>query len=255
MIIDTHAHLIFDGVDAKQIIADMEKDGVEKIITIGTTSEDSKACVKLAEENENVYATVGFHPEYADSFKESDLEKLDNLAKHDKVVAIGEIGLDYHYTQENKQKQKEIFIKQIMLAYKHKIPICVHTRDAKEDTYEILKEYKDYLILPGVMHCFSEDKEYALKFLELGFYISFAGNITYKKSDRSFLKDIPIDKILVETDTPFLSPEPMRGRMNCPARTNLTAEKISDTLEIDADEFKKQTIENTYRVFKKMKRK
>ena len=104
------------------------------------------------------------------------------------------------------------------------------------------------------MHCFSETKEYALKFLELGFYISFAGNITFKKTDRSFLKDIPLDKILVETDAPYLSPEPMRGQANVPARANITAEKISDTLEMDADVFKKQTIENTYRVFKKMKR-
>ena len=254
MVIDSHAHLECNNMDTEGIIKNMHQDGLEKIVTIGTSVDDSKSAVKLAEKNKYVYATVGLHPEYASEIGEKDIDVIDELAKHDKVVAIGEIGLDYHYTRDNKEAQKELFIKQIMLAYKHNLPLVIHCRDAKEDMYEILSKYNEYIIKPSVMHCFSETKEYALKFLELGFYISFAGNITFKKTDRSFLKDIPLDKILVETDAPYLSPEPMRGQANVPARANITAEKISDTLEMDADVFKKQTIENTYRVFKKMKR-
>lgn len=254
MIIDSHAHLECKGMETDKIIQSMPEDGLEKIITIGTSAADSVSAVELAKKHKNIYATVGLHPEYVDDITKEDLEVIDRLASHEKVVAIGEIGLDYHYTEQNKQAQKELFIKQIMLAYKHNLPIVIHTRDAKEDTYKILLEYKDYIVKPSVMHCFSEDKEYALKFLELGFYLSFAGNITFKKSDRSFLKDIPLDRFLVETDSPYLSPEPMRGRPNVPARANLTAEKIADTLEMDKDIFKKQTLENTYKVFKKLER-
>ena len=254
MIIDSHAHLECNGMETDKIIQSMPEDGLEKIITIGTSASDSVSGVKLAEKNKDIYATVGLHPEYVDDITEKDIETIEILAEHEKVVAIGEIGLDYHYTEHNKEAQKELFIKQIMIAHKYNLPIVIHTRDAKEDTYEILSKYKDYIIQPSVMHCFSEDKEYALKFLELGFCLSFAGNITFKKSDRSFLKDIPLDRFLVETDAPYLSPEPMRGIPNVPARANLTAEKIADTLEMDAEEFKKHTLENTYKVFKKLKR-
>ncbi|MBR2908935.1 MAG: TatD family hydrolase [Clostridia bacterium] len=253
MVIDSHAHLECK-MDTEEIIKNMHQDGLEKIVTIGTDRKDSISAVKLAEKHNDIYATVGLHPEYVDDITEEDLEVVDKLAEHQKVVAIGEIGLDYHYTEHNKEAQKELFIKQIMMAYRHKLPLVIHCRDAKEDMYEILSKYKQYIIKPSVMHCFSEDREYALKFLELGFYISFAGNITFKKSDRSFLKDIPIDKILVETDAPYLSPEPFRGMQNVPARANITAEKIADTLEMDAETFKKQTIENTYKVFYRMKR-
>lgn len=254
MIIDSHAHLLSEGVDSEGIINNMKADGLEKIITIGTKVDDCEKGVDLAKQNKDVYVTVGIHPEYADEATDEQLDIIDLLAQNEKVVAIGEIGLDYHYTQDNKQKQKDLLIKQIMIAKKHNLPICIHTRDAKEDTYKILSEYKNHIIFPSVMHCFSEDKEYALKFLELGFYLSFAGNITFKKSDRSFLKDIPLDKILVETDSPYLSPEPLRGRKNEPKNANYTALKIADTLEMDVDEFKNKTVENTYRVFKRMKK-
>lgn len=254
MIIDAHAHLVFENLDVDRIVANMQKDKIEKIVSIGTNVEDCEKTVKLAEKYKDVYATIGIHPEFADLYEEGDLKIIEELAKHEKVVAIGEIGLDYHYTKENVDKQKELFVKQIKLAKKLNLPICVHTRDAKEDTYKILKEYKDYIVVPSVMHCFCEDGEYAQKFLDLGFYISFAGNATFKKYDRSFIKDIPIDKILVETDSPFLTPEPYRGRSNEPANTHLTAEKIACEYEMDDEKFKNITVENTYRVYKKMKR-
>lgn len=254
MIIDSHAHLLSSGMDTENIIKEMSQDGLEKIINIGTTAQDSSEGVELAKNNKNVYTTVGIHPEYASSVTDEDLSVIDKLAEEEKVVAVGEIGLDYHYGDENKEKQKEVFVKQIKIAKKHNLPICIHTRSAKEDTYQILKENINSIVLPSVMHCFSEDKEYMEKFLDLGFYISFAGNITFKKSDRSFLKNIPLNKILVETDSPYLSPEPVRGRPNVPKNVNYTAQKIADILEIDVEKFKQHTLENTYNVFKKLKR-
>ena len=199
MVIDSHAHLEMLKGDMQNIIDNMQQDGLEKIVTIGTSSKDSKVAVKIAEKNKNVYAAVGLYPEYVDDITEKDLEIIDNLASHPKVVAVGEIGLDYHRENPNKEGQKQLLIKQIKIAKKHGLPLVIHTRSAKEDTYSVLKEYKEDIVFPSVMHCFSEDREYALKFVELGFCISFAGNITFKKSDRSFLKDIPLDRFLVET--------------------------------------------------------
>ena len=139
MIIDSHAHLNSYDNELETIVQDMETDGLEKIINIGTSVSDCKDVLDVAIKNKNVYATVGIHPEYADSVTEEDYNYIDKLANHEKVVAIGEIGLDYYYTQENKDKQKEVFIKQIKLAKKHNLPICIHTREAREDTYQILK--------------------------------------------------------------------------------------------------------------------
>lgn len=255
MLIDSHAHLEHSLLNHSEIIDNMQNDGLEKIVSIGTDIETSKFAVNLAEKNENIYATVGIHPEYADLFDIKDLEEIEKLAKHPKVVAVGEIGLDYHYTLENKEKQKQLFIEQIKLAHRNNLPICIHTRDAVEDTYQILNEYKDYLVKPSIMHCFSETEEYMHKFIGLGFYISFAGNITFKKTDKTLLNSLPIDKILVETDCPYLSPEPMRGKVNVPARVSLTAQKIADLKQMDYEKFCEQTVKNTYEVYKKMKRK
>ena len=254
MLIDSHAHLEHELLNHSEIINSMKQDGLEKIVSIGTDIENTKFAIKLAEENKNIYATAGIHPEYADDFDIKDLEVIESLASHEKVVAIGEIGLDYHYTTENKEKQKELFIEQIKLAHRNNLPICIHTRDAAEDTYQILKAYKDYIVKPSIMHCFSENEEYMHKFIDLGFYISFAGNITFKKTDKTLLNTLPVDKILVETDSPYLSPEPMRGKVNVPARVALTAQKIADLKQMDYDKLCEQTVKNTYNVYKKMKK-
>ena len=145
MIIDTHAHLIYEKMETDKIIQNMEQDGLEKILTIGVDAKDSVLGQKLAEENRNIYSVVGIHPECASDISENDLEIIDNLAQKNKVVAIGEIGLDYHYRADNIKEQKELFVKQIKLAYKHGLPICIHSRDAEEDTYNILKENKEFL--------------------------------------------------------------------------------------------------------------
>lgn len=254
MLIDSHSHILNDFIDTEKVISSMKEDGLEKIVTIGTNVKNSIEAVKLASENKDIYCAVGIHPDEIDGVTEEDFEILDKLARNEKVVAIGEIGLDYHGEGKDREKQKEVFVRQIQIAKKHNLPICIHTRNAPWDTYQILKEHADDIVKPSIMHCFSETFEYAKLFLNLGFYISFSGNITYKKSDRSFLKKIPIEKILVETDAPFLSPEPLRGTYNEPARVKYTAQKIADELEMSFEEFSKQTVENTYQVYKKMKR-
>ena len=254
MLIDSHAHILSDVLDTNQIINSMKEEGLEKIITIGTNAENSVEALNVAKNNKNIYAIVGLYPEYADQITKEDIDVIRRLAKEEKVVGIGEIGLDYHISKDNREKQINLFRKQLEIAAENDLPVCIHTRSAAEDTYQVLKEYAPKLKNKGVMHCFSENREYALKFLDLGFYISFSGNITYKKSDRSFLKDIPLDKILVETDSPYLSPEPLRGQPNIPARVKITAQKIADELCLDFDEFSKITLENTYRLYKKMKR-
>jgi len=254
MIIDTHAHLIYDNVKTEEIIKTMSNDGLEKIIAVGVNLNDSILSQKLAHDNKDIYCVVGIHPECASETTDFDINEIDKLADKNKVIGIGEIGLDYHYTQDNIDKQKEIFIKQIKIADKHNLPICIHTRDAKEDTYQILKENKKYLNNGGVMHCYSYDIEYALKFIELGFYISFAGNFTYKKNVAELIKNIPLDRLLVETDSPFLTPVPFRGQKNEPKYVKYTLLKIAEELNMEYEELENITRENTYRLFKKMKR-
>lgn len=254
MLIDSHAHILYDFIDTDKVVSNMKEDGLEKIVTIGVDTKSSIEAVAFASTHENIFCAVGIHPDEANNATEKDIEIIDSLASSDKVVAIGEIGLDYHTRSDNKDNQKKLFIKQIEIAKKHNLPVCIHSRDSAEETYQILKEHEKDIVKPSMMHCFCEDGEYAQKYLNLGFNISFAGNATFKNYDRSFIKNIPVNRICVETDAPFLSPEPMRGRYNEPARVKYTAQKIADELEMDFDAFCKQTIENTYDVYKKMKR-
>ena len=254
MLIDSHAHINYDrNMDTNHIIENMQNDSLYAIVNIGTNVEDSNDSLIIAKSNKNIYTTVGIHPEYADSVSDQDLKTIKELALEDKVVAIGEIGLDYHYSGYNKQKQIEVFTKQIELAISLDLPICVHTRDAIEDTYNIIKMYSEKLKRKGVIHCFSETSIWAEKFTKLGFYISFAGNVTFKKYDRSVLDNLSIDKILVETDCPFLSPEPFRGRQNEPKMVFYTARMIANTIGVDFEDFCKKTLENTKKLYFKIK--
>lgn len=254
MLIDSHAHINYgDKIDTNSVIENMKSDGLEYIVTIGTGVHESREAVTLANSNKNIYATVGIHPEHIEELKSQAILEIEELAKNPKVVAIGEIGLDYHYEGYDKEKQAELFIKQLEIAEKLDLPVCIHTRDAVEDTYEILLKHCEKLKRKGVMHCFSENAYWAKKFLDLGFYISFAGNITFKKSDRSVLAVIPSDRILVETDCPYLSPEPVRGTVNIPKNVRFTAMKIADTLNMDYNVFEDLTNQNTKRVYYKIK--
>ncbi len=250
--IDTHAHLLyFENKD--EIIKNMKEDNLSAIVNIGTTLEDSKQGIELANQYENIWTTVGLYPEYADTISNEDLIEFEKIAKNKKVVAIGEIGLDYHSEGFNAKKQKEIFVKQLKIADRLGLPFCIHCRSSVDDLYEILKENKNLINHSGLMHCYSEGKDWIQKFLDLNLYISFSGNITFKKNDRSFLKNIPLDRILVETDAPYLSPEPLRGRQNEPKNVNLVAKKIAETIEIDFDEFDKIVTKNAKNFYFKMK--
>ncbi len=246
--IDTHAHLLYFE-NKEEIIENMQADGLEKIVTIGTTVENSIESIALAEKYENVFATVAIYPEYASETTDEQLKKLEEIAKHEKVVAIGEIGLDYHTSGYDKEKQIEIFKKQLEIADKLGLPFCIHCRNAAEDVFEILSENKNLINHSGLMHCYSEGKEWVQKFLSLGLYISFSGNITFKKSDRSFLRDIPLDKILVETDAPYLSPEPFRGRENQPKNVRFVIEKIANELGLSFDELENITSKNAKKFY------
>ncbi len=250
--IDTHAHLnSFNNLD--EMIENMKGDGLDYIVNIGTTVKDSKQGIKFAEKYDKVYTTVGIYPEYSLDVKPDSLQVIESLAKHEKVVAIGEIGLDYHRDGYDKESQKELFVKQLEMADRLGLPFCIHCRDAAEDVYSVLKANKHLINHSGLMHCYSEGKDWVQKFIDLGLYISFSGNITYKKSDRSFLKDVPLDRILVETDAPYLSPEPLRGRRNEPKNVRLTMERIASEIGVSAEELEKITTENARRFYFKIK--
>lgn len=249
--IDTHAHLLYFGENAERIISNMKADGLDYIVNIGTTVDDSIKGVVLASRYEKVYTTVGIYPEYATEINESDLKKIEELSAMPKVVAIGEIGLDYHQEGFDKEAQKKIFIKQLEIAEKAGKPFCVHCRGngAAEDVYEILSTNKHFLKNSALMHCYSEGKEWFQKFLNLGMMLSFSGNITYKKSDRSFLKDIPHDRILIETDSPYLSPEPLRGTQNEPKNVRFVLDKIAFEIGLLPNELERITTENAKRFY------
>lgn len=251
--IDTHAHLYMYDDDGKDIIQNMKNDNLEYIVTIGTTVEDSKRNIDIANKYDNIYATVGIYPEFADETTDDDLLEIENLAKNKKVVAIGEIGLDFHNEGFNKQAQVELLVKQLKIADKLGLPFCIHCRNAAEELYGVLSENKNLINHSGLMHCYSEGRDWVRKFLDLGLYISFSGNITFKKSDRSFIKEIPLEKILVETDSPYLSPEPFRGRKNEPKNVKYVIDKIAIELGISSMELEKITSKNAKKFYFKIK--
>ena len=250
--IDTHAHLnYFDDLDS--LVEKMSEDGLDYIVNIGTTVKDSIQGVELANKYEKVYTTVGIYPEYSLDVTKNDLDTIKDLAKNEKVVAIGEIGLDYHREDYDKITQREILIRQLEIADEMGIPFCIHCRGAVQDLYEILSSHKHLINHSGLMHCYSEGTKWAMKFVELGLYISLAGNITYKKSDREFLKDLPLDRILFETDSPYLSPEPLRGRKNEPKNVRVTMERVAKEIGISSEELEKISTENARRFYFRIK--
>ena len=247
-LVDCHAHLIFDGVDPNQIVEKMEDDNLFAIVSVGTSPSDIKKVLDFAKSQKNIFASIGFHPEYADQIEEKDYVALHALAKDKKVVAIGECGLDYHYRQDNKEVQKAVFVRQIQIAKNLSKPLMIHLREAEEDAIEILREHANGITI--VVHCFSAVSEEVTKaFVRMGAYISFAGNLTYKKFRREDALLIPKDRLLVETDSPFLAPEPVRGTKNCSANVHYVASKLAQVVGEDEETMKKQLRENARRVF------
>lgn len=248
---DSHAHLMDsrydEGID--KIIQNAIKNDVKYITNIGCDYKSSKLAVEEAENYENVYATIGMYPEYCNE-ENVDLSFLYELAKSEKVVAVGEIGLDYHREGTNKENQKKHFIKQIEIANELKLPVAIHSRDADMDMLEVLKNNK---IENGfVMHCFSSSVEIAKEILKLGGYISISGTVTFKNAKNivEVAKLVPIDRLLVETDSPYLTPEPNRGRRNEPANVKDTAQKIADVKEMKLEDLANILVENTKRLYR-----
>ena len=253
MLIDTHAHLDdarFDG-DRDAMIARAREAGVGNFVTIGCDLATSRAAVELADRYPFVYATVGVHPHEAKQIGDSWYDDLRRLAQHKKVVAYGEIGLDYHYNHSPPRLQRERFREQITLARDLHLPIVVHTREAQDDTMAILKE-ENAADVGGVFHCFSGDARLAKDALDLGFLLSFSGVITFQNATmlRDIVKTVPMDRILVETDCPYLTPAPHRGKRNEPAHVRLVAEKIAAIQGMTAEQVAELTSQNARRVFK-----
>lgn len=249
MYIDTHCHISKEYYeDIGKVVKEAFDAGVEKIIISGCDKEGIYEALELIKKYDNVYATIGYHPHEVDNVKDSDLKELEELIKNnEKVVGVGEIGLDYYYVEDNKEKQKELFIKQIEIAKKVNLPVVIHSRDALQDTYDVLKEYKHY----GVIHCFTGSLETAKLYNDLGYYLGIGGVITFKNTNlRETIKKIDIDKILLETDSPYLAPVPFRGKENAPKYIPIVGKCVAETLNIEEKELKKIIYNNTKQLFK-----
>ena len=248
---DSHAHLDdeqFDS-DREEVIDRIIKSDVKRIINVGSDIKTSETSIRLASKYDFIYAAVGIHPHDVSDCSLADIEYLRKLSENEKVVAIGEIGLDYYYDNSPREDQRKWFASQIQLSEELNLPFIVHSRDASEDTYEIIKENRNKSEF--VLHCFSQSLEMAKKYIDLGGYISFAGPVTYKKSVklREVVKNIPLDRLLIETDCPYLSPEPKRGKRNDPTNVLHVAETIASELRIDSERLAEITFENASRLF------
>jgi len=238
-LIDTHCHLFYDDLknDLDIVLNRAQELGVNRFICVGTNMEDSRECLGLAETYKNIYASVGVHPHDAKDAPEDYLDQIADLITFPKMIALGEIGLDYFRNISEPDIQQNVFREQLALAQLLQKPVIFHNRDADADVLKILSEFPD---VTGVAHCFSSDLKTAKTFIDLGFYISFSGNLTYKNSHLpDVAKELSLDKLLVETDSPYLSPVPYRGKPNEPGRTRFVAKKLAEihgvTLEIIAE--------------------
>lgn len=249
-IIDSHAHFNderFDGF-RDEILCEMRSLGVKKIINCGTDYKRIEECLELSRKYDFCYTAIAFHPSEIPDDEEIDYDRLYNIIKNDRVVAVGETGLDYYWRQDNKERQKREFAAHIELAKRCSLPIIVHDRDAHADTLEILKEHKP----EGVVHCFSGSVEMAKEIVKLGMYIGIGGVLTFKNGRvlKEVAREIPLDKILLETDAPYLSPEPFRGKLNHSALIIYVARALAEIKGISVEEVLKRTSENTERLFK-----
>lgn len=248
-IFDTHSHYDDEQFnnDRYELLSAISKNGVEKIVSCGCDIETTKANMLLAEKFSFIYFAAGFHPENLEGFKLSDLDSIKSFALHKKCVAIGEIGLDYHWMNSSKDKQKDFFIKQIELAKELNMPVIVHDREAHGDTLEILKQTKP----KGVLHCFSGSKEMAREIIKIGMYIGLNGVATFKNARKSLevVKEIPIERLVLETDCPYLCPEPYRGRRNDSSYIPFIAKRIGEVLNLETQQVLNITNENAKRLY------
>ena len=251
MLYDTHAH--FDSEefaeDRDELLEKVHSEGVDLINNIGADMESSRDSIKLAEKYDFVYATVGVHPSEVGGMTEEDIDELREMTKNENVVAIGEIGLDYHYMDgTSEEDQRYWFRRQLELAKELDMPVVIHDRESKGQCIEILKEMD---IHNGVMHCFSGSAETAKILLDMGFFISFTGVVTFKNAKKAVeaVKAIPMDRLFIETDAPYMAPEPVRGTRNHSGNVIRVAEKFAEIKGMDVEEVKRITTENAKRFF------
>ena len=252
MLVDSHCHIDFPDLAAQlpSVLGRMQSNDVGYAVCIGVNLEDFPRVMALAESQPNIYATVGVHPEYTDA-EEPDQARLLALASHPKVIAIGETGLDYYWQKDKPEWQRERFRTHIRAALACAKPLVIHTRESADDTLQILAE-EGAQAVGGVMHCFTENWDVAQRALDLGFYISFSGIVTFKNTltIKEVAQKVPLDRILVETDAPYLAPVPYRGKQNQPAYVLHVAEEIARLRGISLEEVAQATTDNFFRLFK-----
>lgn len=249
-IFDSHAHYDDEKFkdDRDKLLNELFKKGLYAICNV---TADEKSLIKskeLSQKYDRIYTTAGIHPEFAKEFTNDTKQKIIDLAKYDKTVAIGEIGLDYHYTKDYKKEQIKVFEEQMEIAQKSGLPVVIHSREATEDTMSILKNFK---YVKGVIHCFSSSKEIAKEAINMGYNIGFTGVVTFKnaKVSKEVLEYAPIDSILIETDCPYLAPEPFRGKRCDSSMLNMVVEQISNIKKIEYSEVIDKTRENAKKMY------
>jgi TatD DNase family protein len=252
MFIDTHAHLFFENFkeDVDDVIVRAKENGVDYIVVPATDIKTAKEAISLAEKYEQIYATVGIHPHDTKDWNDSLILEIEELAKHPKVVAIGEIGLDYYYDFSPQNQQIKAFKSQLDLALKLELPVVIHNRDSDDDMMDIIQSYCG-TGLKAQFHCYNGSLEDALEFMKMNHFISFTGNITFKKSDglREILKHIDLNHLMIETDSPFMTPVPYRGKRNEPAYVTYVAKQVSEVHKLSLEDVGRITSLNTFRFF------
>lgn len=248
-LVDTHTH-IYDkkfNDDFDKVIERINSE-LDFIVSIGYDLESSEKSVKLSDEYSKIYSVIGFHPTEIKKYSENAEKRLIELAKNSKVVAVGEIGLDYHWMEDPKEEQKEIFRRQMNLAEKLKLPVVIHTREALEDTFEILEEYKN---LGGILHCYPGSYEMAQKVMDR-YYFGIGGVVTFKNNrvTKEVVEKLPLERIVIETDCPYLTPEPFRGKRNEPVYVKYVAEEIARIKNISVEKVVEITTGNARKVYK-----
>jgi len=262
VLVDSHTHIDMRlyNRDRDQVLERARGAGVAAVVDVGCDLDSSRAAIRLAAQYSEVFAALGFHPHSAAKMRDSDLERLSELAQHPKVVAIGEIGLDFYRNLSPREAQVEAFKKQLALARRLRLPVIVHCRDAQEEVLSILTEWvygaggvgragraKEPL---GVLHCFSGDRELSQRYIEMGFLLSIAGPITYSSSHAlDIAHHIPLDKLLIETDCPFLTPQPYRGKRNEPSNVTFVADRIGEIRGVPSDVVAEHTTANAVQLF------
>ena len=250
-LIDTHAHIYYEDYSGRMddVIKAAADNGVEKIISIGVDLKSSEKCINLADKYDQVFATCGIHPHESEKAPKGYLYELEQFYKHPKVLAVGEIGLDYYYDFSDRKTQREIYQDQLEMANSLDLPTVVHSRESDDD---ILIGILESSHRSGVIHCFASNLDFAEKLLGTGFFLSFTGMITFVKELEEVVREVPLNKMMVETDSPYLTPKPFRGKKNEPAYVLHVAEKIALLKEISLEEVAESTTKTAYSLFKKL---